>query len=87
MSEWISVEAQLKPPGRSVILVAVSFVRYGEHEDGTLDEFHGWAVTEGQYVPVHGEFGGYFESFSSPHGDREYITHWQPLPAPPSTPC
>jgi hypothetical protein len=85
MSEWISVEAEEKPLGRTVILVAVRYVRYYEHEDGSVGDYPGWEVTEGQYVPQHGDVGDYFESFSSPHGDHEYITHWQPLPPPPAT--
>ncbi|WP_160286362.1 DUF551 domain-containing protein [Pseudomonas knackmussii] len=83
MSEWIRVSDERKPIGHSVILVAVSFTRYGEHEDGTPAEYHGKVVTEGEYVPSHGEADGYFESYSSPHGDSEGVTHWMPLPEPP----
>jgi hypothetical protein len=81
---WVSVDDERKPIGRTPILVAVSYVRYGEHEDGTPGEHHGTAVAEGEYVPQHGNAGNYFTCYSSPHGDAEKITHWQYLPAAPT---
>lgn len=82
---WVSVSDECKPKGRTPILVAVDYVRYGEHEDGTPGEYHGQTVAEGEYVPNHGEPGdGYFTCYSSPHGDSEVITHWQPIPNPPA---
>jgi hypothetical protein len=79
---WISVEDDRKPKGRTPILVTVDYVRYGEYEDGTSGEWRGQIVTEGEYVPQHGEVGDYFTSYSSPHGDGEAVTHWMPIPAP-----
>ena len=81
---WISVNDRLPKIGRTPILVAVSWVKYGEHEDGTPTEATGVDVTEGEYVPAHGEAGGYFDSYQGRHGDSQYITHWQPLPKPPT---
>lgn len=81
---WISVEDARKPVGRTPILVAVSFVRFGEYEDGTPGEWPGQIVAEGEYVRQHGEVGDYFTCYSSPHGDLESITHWMHLPVAPS---
>ncbi|MFZ3286604.1 MAG: DUF551 domain-containing protein [Telluria sp.] len=81
---WISVDDVKKPVGRTPILVAVSFVRYGEHDDGSPGEYHGVDVTEGEYVPGHGERECYFESFQGTHGDASHVTHWMPLPAAPA---
>ena len=80
---WISVNDRLPEVGRTPILVAVSWVKYGEHEDGTPTEATGVDVTDGEYVPAHGEAGGYFDSYQGSHGDSQYITHWMPLPKPP----
>jgi len=80
---WISVNYQLPKVGRTPILVAVSWVKYCEHEDGTPTEATGVDVTEGEYIPPHGEAGGHFDSYQGRHGDIQHITHWMPLPAPP----
>lgn len=83
---WIAAGDYQKPTGRTPILVAVSFVRYGEYEDGTPGEWPGQIVAEGEYIPQHGEAGNYFSCYSSPHGDggSDWITHWMPLPALPT---
>lgn len=81
-ARWVSVDERF-PNGREVILVAVSWIRHCEHEDGTPAEVAGYDVTEGQYVPKHGEGDGYFESFQGAHGDSYGVTHWMPLPEPP----
>lgn len=77
---WISVEERLPEP-RKCVLVAVSWVRYGEDDDGKPFETTGVDVTEGEFVPT--ENGGYMDSFQGQHGDTQYITHWMPLPQPP----
>lgn len=84
MSDWISVKDDQKPSSRVCVLIAVSYVRYGEHEDGTQGEYQGREVAMGEYVPVFGDRLSFFDSFSAPHGDDWWITHWQPLPAPPT---
>lgn len=83
-ADWISVEDAKKPVGRTPILVAVSFVRYGEHEDGSPGAYEGVEVTEGEYVPGHGERECYFASFQGTHGDASHVTHWMPLPDAPT---
>lgn len=83
MSDWISVSSGHKPERKMPVLVAVSFIRYIEQEDGAPGEFFGQLVTEGEYTPQKGDVPGYFESYSSPHGDNDWITHWMPLPEPP----
>lgn len=80
---WIPVSDTRKPLGRTPILVAISVTRFYEYEDGTPYEQSYVEVTEGEYVPTHGEVGDYFSSFSSPLGDIEHVTHWMPLPAAP----
>jgi hypothetical protein len=81
--QWISVDDERKPPGRTPILVAVAWIRHGEHEDGSPATAEGIDVTEGEYVPMHGDRGDYFESFMGAHGDSFGVTHWMPLPAAP----
>lgn len=80
---WISVSSDHKPKSKTPILVAVSFVRYIEQKDGTSGELFDQLVTEGEYTPEKDEMPGYFESYSSPHGDNDWITHWMPLPENP----
>lgn len=79
--QWISVDDERKPPRGKPVLVAVSFVRYGEHEDGTPGEYNGVDVTEGEYVLS--KDGNYFASFQGTHGDASHVTHWRELPAAP----
>ena len=81
--EWISVEDRVPEIGRTPILVSVSWTKYCEHEDGSPTEVSGVDVTEGEYVPAHGECGNYFDSYQGQHGDWQRITHWMPLPAAP----
>lgn len=80
---WISVDV-LPEKGRTPILVAVGWTKFGEHEDGTPFEAAGVDVTEGEYVPAFGERAGYFESYQGKHGDLSGVTHWMPLPPPPA---
>jgi hypothetical protein len=85
-SEWIRVEDERKPVGRKPILVAVQWMNHYEHEDGTPARQEGCDVTEGEYVPQHGDRSGYFDSYAGPYDhDGWGITHWQPLPAAPAT--
>lgn len=80
--EWISVHDERRPDIRCGILVSVRYIRHHENEDGTPCDEEGSEVAMGEYVPVCGHVLGYFDSFSSPHGDDWWITHWMPLPAP-----
>ncbi len=82
MSEWISLNDDRKPEHRRTILVSVVYVRYHENEDGSTYEEEGSEVAMGEYVGANGDIPGYFDSYSGPHGDNWWITHWMPLPKP-----
>lgn len=81
---WRPIDV-LPASGREVILVALAWRKFGEHEDGTPCETSGVMITEGEYIPRHGDIGGYFMAFASPVGDSGGVTHWMPLPSAPST--
>lgn len=78
---WISVKDRL-PQANTPVLVAVSWIRYGEDDDGRPFSQEGIDVTEGQYRDM--PTGGFMESFLGQHGDAQDITHWMPLPPAPS---
>lgn len=85
MSDWISVNDERRPEHRCDLLVSVKYIRRHENEDGSQNEEEGSEVAMGEYVPVCNHRAlSYFDSYSSPHGDDWWITHWMPLPAPPT---
>lgn len=84
MSEWISINDDVRPDSRCDILVSVKYIRHHENEDGSPNDEEGSEVAMGEYVPVCDNRNlSYFDSYSSPHGDDWWITHWMPLPSPP----
>ena len=85
MSDWISVNDDRRPEHRCDLLVSVKYIRRHENEDGSPNDEEGSEVAMGEYVPVCSHRAlSYFDSYSAPHGDDWWITHWQPLPAPPT---
>ena len=80
MSEWQPIETA--PRDGSMFLVWVNAVRHGEDDEGrpfqqdcsTVD-FAEWRTVDDYGYPFY---------FGYPHGDQEYPTHWQPLPAAPA---
>ncbi|QPI08302.1 DUF551 domain-containing protein [Stutzerimonas stutzeri] len=83
MSEWISVEERLPELGETV-LVWVEAERYMEDEHGQY-RMDASEVDLGETQNNGGEL--FLDHYSGPFGDSECVTHWMPLPPPPSTPC
>lgn len=86
MSKWISVKDGMRPSSRCDILVLVKYIRRHENEDGHQYDEEGSEVAMGEYAKACDNSNlSFFDSYSSPHGDDWWITHWMPLPSPPES--
>lgn len=82
--EWQPIETA--PKDGTLFLCWVSAVRYGETEEGqqyqhdvSQVDFCNWrTMAEHQGC-------GWFDPCCGQIGDAQYVTHWMPLPEPPSS--
>lgn len=76
---WQPIETA--PRDGSMFLCWVYAERYGETDEGQQYQQDVSQADFGWWRP--GDNAGYFDCGCGQIGDRQYITHWQPLPPPP----
>lgn len=72
MSEWISVSERLPEPGVPVLIYIPA---HDEQVTGVLERADGILASDSFHVN------------ECDYWPVEHVSHWQPLPPPPSTPC
>lgn len=84
-AQWISVDDDRKPEVRKPILLFVRTLTRGEDDDGRPYETEGEQVEMGEYRKMDGYDVYYFDCYTSPMSDNDWITHWMPLPKAPAS--
>ena len=86
-AQWISVDDSRKPEVGKPILMFVRTLTRGEDDEGQPYETEGAEVAMGEYRKSHGYDVHYFDCYTSPMSDNDWITHWMPLPPAPTPAC
>ena len=81
---WISVDDDRKPALGQVILMWVYAADEGEDDDGRPYSMDKSQVQMGEYREM--DHGPFFDCFATPSAHHEGVTHWMPLPHPPTSP-
>lgn len=79
---WLPIETA--PKDGTIYLCWVDAIRYGESDDGSLYQADVSEVDFGQWRDF--ETGGAHFNMMGDIGDGQKITHWRPLPEPPTQP-
>lgn len=77
---WQPIETA--PKDGRMFLVWVEAARFGEDDNGQPFEQDCSTADFAEWRKCGDD--GYINYFAHPFADREYATHWQPLPAPPA---
>ena len=80
---WRSIDSA--PKDGTLYLCWVDAIRYGERDDGQLDQADVSDVDFGQWRDF--ESGGAHMNMMGDIGDGQQITHWMPLPGKPEPPA
>jgi hypothetical protein len=83
--KWVSVDDARKPEADKPVLLFIRTLTRGEDDDGRPYETEGEEVAMGEYKKSHGYDAYYFDCYTSPISDNDWITHWMPLPAAPAS--
>lgn len=81
---WVSIDDERKPEARKPILLFVRTLTRGEDDEGRPHEIEGAEIAMGEYRRGMSAEMSYFDCYTSPMSDNDWITHWMPLPAAPS---
>lgn len=80
---WISVDDACKPEPKKPVLLFVRTLTRREDDDGRPYDMEGAEVAMGEYRKGSSDEMSYFDCYSSPMSDNDWITHWMPMPAGP----
>jgi hypothetical protein len=83
-AQWISVDDERKPEVGKSVLMFVRTIKHGEDDEGRPYDTEGAEVAMGEYRKSPGYDVCYFDCYTSPMSDNDWITHWMPLPAAPA---
>ncbi len=75
--EWISIKDELPPMGIPCLL-------YKTYPEGTIFNCRADPLRKCAYVLGGLVWGGDFVSYEDQHTKLKYISHWMPLPKPPT---
>jgi hypothetical protein len=78
--EWLPIESA--PKDGTMFLCWVRSVLRKESDDGDVVEVDNSSMDFCEWR--HFDTGGFFEPLAGPWGDWQEVTHWMPLPPPPS---